>query len=99
MKFLILITLLISLAATVVPCCEFDGCQDELNNGSHHDKKEQKGTCSPFSTCATCSGAVVITKAVQMGRPLVYGIEFAEKYFPSLFHSYYPSFWQPPRLG
>jgi hypothetical protein len=98
MKFLVLIVLLICMAATFVPCCEFDGCQDEITT-SHQEKKEQKGTCSPFSTCVTCAGAVVIAKTIQLNSPLVSKDQFAEISIPPVLSSYFSSFWQPPRLS
>jgi hypothetical protein len=86
------------MAATFVPCCEFDSCRDEVNS-THQEKKEQKGTCSPFSTCATCSGAVVITKTIQIHGPLLSKSRLVEKNIPSVLPAYFPSFWQPPRLS
>jgi hypothetical protein len=98
MKLLAFAVLLISIAATIVPCCEFDDCQDEVG-ASHPDKKEQKGTCSPFSTCAVCSGSIVITKTIQLVKPAISKDQFTEIAIPSFSPSYFPSFWQPPRLS
>jgi hypothetical protein len=90
--------LLICMAATFVPCCEFDGCQDEVNS-PHQEKKEQKGTCSPFSTCTTCSGAVIIAKTLQINRLIPSKSQFIEINIPSVLPLYFSSFWQPPRLS
>jgi hypothetical protein len=99
MKLVILLSLLISMAATFVPCCEFDGCQDEFNTSSRQNKKEQKGTCSPLSICSTCSGAVVVSRIVLLSEPLVVKNTFLEAKPFSILPDYFPSFWQPPRLS
>jgi len=87
------------MTATFFPCCELDGCQDELSATSHQNKKEQSGTCSPFSTCATCSGFVVIARGLELNKPLANKIQYQEINISSIFPSFAPSFWQPPRLS
>ena len=97
MRFLLLIILLASIAATVVPCCAFDDCKDELTSAAVPGKKEQKGNCSPLSICAGCSIAIAINKTVKFDTPQPAQIVFADNYTSAPLSSYTSSFWQPPR--
>jgi len=48
------------MAGTFFPCCMEDACHDEVvTNTTNPDEDHQdKGACSPFFTCGTCSGAI-----------------------------------------
>jgi hypothetical protein len=98
MRFLVLILLLISISATVVPCCAFDGCSEEMAATSHPDKKDQQDSCSPFSTCAGCSIAAIPVKAPLITIPPPAKCSFTEIRTDNSLPLYAASFWQPPRL-
>jgi hypothetical protein len=98
MKFLTLIVLVISVAATFIPCCEFDECQEEeIENSSQQDKKEENASCSPFSTCPTCAGAIIITKTIQLDRSDISKNKLVGFERSPILSCHSPSFWQPPR--
>src|SRR5687767_9827570 len=99
MKFLTLIVLMISLAATFVPCCEYDDCQNETTTASQTDNREQKGTCSPLSTCPACGGSILVSRLVQVSQPEDPKKELFVIEASSLPFAHVSSFWQPPRLS
>jgi hypothetical protein len=90
---------MISMAATFIPCCQFDECLSETASASREEKKEQKGTCSPFSNCPTCSASIVITKTIQLCRLEVSNKQLFEIDPACILSSHSSSFWQPPRLS
>ncbi|MGB8193474.1 MAG: hypothetical protein WCF67_16200 [Chitinophagaceae bacterium] len=100
MKFLAFMLLVISMAATFIPCCEFDGCADEPVAAAHQDNEDKKPGCSPLSTCNRCSvAAIVALKLPQLDTPSITKGQFIEARIASVSPSYFPSFWQPPRLS
>jgi hypothetical protein len=88
---------MVSVAATIIPCCSFDDCSEQLAAASYPGKKEQKGTCSPLSVCAGCSIAVIQTKNPVIFVPLKTQPDFIEVPENNNLPLYAASFWQPPR--
>jgi hypothetical protein len=95
-NLVIIILSLVVLAGSFTPCCPTDNCRDEVN-ASSQNQDEEKGSCSPFSACASCCGFVQLAKQVslpipQPERPIHY--QRLATFFAS---TYYFSFFQPPR--
>ncbi|MFT3750516.1 MAG: hypothetical protein QM768_19545 [Agriterribacter sp.] len=97
-RWLTFILLLITVTATVTPCCTDDDCAQEKNRPENHSHKET-GTCSPFYACGTCATSVdpVFQKLTVIDPPLVL-VEHISFY---LLHSgsYFSTLFQPPRIA
>jgi hypothetical protein len=93
--------LLITAIGSFTPCCQSDDCAEETIS-THHSpgQEDEKGICSPFFACGTCSPAIVITNL-----PVLIEVPETEDCFrhPLFFlprlSTYHPSFFQPPRIG
>jgi hypothetical protein len=99
MKFLTFLILLISVAATFIPCCEFDGCEEEIANSSNQSQKKQDASCSPLSVCPTCATAIVIAPTVELPGIIISKTEKPPIETPSRLPLYSSFFWQPPRVS
>jgi hypothetical protein len=95
-KWIAFILLLITTAATVIPCCGTDDCcGTETVTGT----ETEIDACSPFFACGACPHVVELSAAVQVPVP-----EFeTELHFAGLENNQLPLFvsvfWQPPRSG
>lgn len=89
--------LFISMVAVFTPCCEIDGCGEDTTERTMDDRNGADGTCSPFSSCATCLAAVELNGIIQVEEsgPLV-AVALSTEILISL-PSYHSAFWQPPR--
>ena len=100
-KWFAFILLVIVAAAVFVPCCTTDNCQadQEMTSKTQNHPLKSSGTCSPFTSCASCTGFVVINKIVQVAALPVALVEHHEhnnSFTPS---SYTRSFLQPPKFS
>ena len=96
-KLFVFILALIVIAASSVPCCPADGCADEVAQTSSGQVPLEKGTCSPFFSCAGCSGFVNVAKPIQIAGPATERTVHYEKTIAFNISSYSSSFFQPPR--
>ena len=96
-KWLAILLLMITAAGTFIPCCQTDDCSaDQISHSDDPPKPE--GSCSPFFSCATCTGFVEITNPVQLpGKVEDAALIHPER--PMILHlSHYQDFLlQPPR--
>ena len=96
-KWLTLFVLLVSLTASIIPCCEEDSCRVELGSPSTHDGEDLKGGCSPLSACGICGAAIVTGKEIALlkltGLQTSYGSYPPKEILPIHFYSS----WKPPK--
>ena len=95
----IIILLIITLAGTFYPCCINDGCSSEEKSlTDHKTEKQPEGNCSPFFSCASCSGFTHAVKTISLKVPERHiNIEHPITQ-EVIISSYISSFWQPPRF-
>ena len=98
-KWFVFILAVIVLSGSSFPCCIEDNCHDELTISSSTGLPHEKGTCSPFFACATCSGIVQMAKFDQVPGPATQRFEHHEQIPVFLIPSYFATFFQPPRLS
>ena len=97
-KWLATILILIVAAGTFIPCCGIDDCcADQPANTSNHDKHNDEGACSPFFSCATCPGSIVVTKTIHIEFALAEKTIHHQTIVKFNLPVYSSSFWQPPR--
>jgi len=103
MKVIAIILSAYLLVLTVIPCCGFDNCQDDMSPtelSSNHETGDEDdcGSCSPFFNCESCATATLhatsnyFTTFVPEKKH-----EFGDS-SPSLIPDAHYDFWQPPRL-
>ena len=101
-KWLAFLLLLITMAGSLIPCCEVDNCDADQTFVQQNDPNPnggEGGSCSPFYSCQTCTGFTQLAKPVVVPEPIVEAsIHHAETYTLRI-NSFAASFWQPPRLG
>ncbi len=87
---------------TAVPCCAFDGCEDEVQteqSGHSDDQDDGCGSCSPFFACHGCSGFVV-EERVQFSNAVLtqHLMEYVVREAGKRAGAFVVVPWQPPRL-
>lgn len=86
---------------SVVPCCSFDDCEDDITTlpANHENEPEDCGNCSPFFSCEGCATAIIAFLPAQFGiTPLITSAIYPE-YIQSSLPDIDYDFWQPPKLG
>ena len=92
--------MVITAAATFVPCCAIDNCgADKMAAPVHEKEGEQGGKCSPFFSCTACQGSVDIPQPLFVTASHNENREFYEMITVFTSSPYITSFWQPPRLS
>ena len=84
-----------------VPCCSFDNCPEEkVAQTEDHEKGDANcGNCSPFFTCAGCSGATITFTSTHIETiPLDRTHQYTGFILSSIPDVHY-DFWQPPKLS
>ena len=83
-----------------VPCCSFDNCPEEKTQQADHKKGDGDcGTCSPFFTCAGCSGFIVTVSEINSDLITFFSCNQYADYIVSSMLDVEYDFWQPPKLG
>jgi len=95
MRFLAMIFSVIVMTLTVVPCCAYDNCSEEIAHNDTGTKSEIP--CSPFVHCS-CSSVIGITPSfriefVQETQPIKKETQYNKVFTPG----YFSSIWQPPK--
>ena len=99
-----LLSFLVLFLSTIPSCCE-DACDDELAttqsdlNHSDHDYYSSKGSCSPFLTCGSCTGFVMLKSAFELKELTPIAVKTRVTYKPSYTDYFAASIWQPPKLS
>jgi hypothetical protein len=96
--FILSVYLLFLFAA---PCCSFDNCpEDKTEQMANHEAGDTDcGGCSPFFTCAGCSGATISFEKADIKFVPPLSDHPHTGYILSLIPDVPYDFWQPPRLG
>ncbi|HEU4471226.1 MAG TPA: hypothetical protein VFR58_09090 [Flavisolibacter sp.] len=98
-KGIAFLLVLITLAASVFPCCPSDGCADDAGYTAPAGTCNDDGACSPFFACSTCPGFVSLTRIPRLPAPLsALPVHFQAR-TAVLANLFYPSFFQPPRVA
>lgn len=99
MKFVSYILAFYLILLSVVPCCSFDECKEEITEvaADHEDEPKDCGNCSPFFSCEGCATATISFLPAQFGiAPLIISAVYPEFFQGSLPDIDY-DFWQPPK--
>ena len=83
-----------------VPCCGFDNCSgDKTEQSNDHQPKNDCGNCSPFFSCAGCTGFTFTIDPISF-QP---NTSFNSKIFTGYIESEVPDipydFWRPPKIA
>jgi len=98
-KWFAFVLLIIVAVGVFVPCCITDNCeanQDLTSKNQNHPLKSPSA-CSPFFSCASCSGFVASVKVAQLSFSQTVHLKHYERTNSFLLSSYAQSFWQPPQ--
>ena len=106
MKFIAIILALYVMVLSIRPyfadsdCTDSDHCtQTAQTSNSHQHDNDCKGDCSPFFTCAACSGFNIPTVSFSL-IPLAFILtEKVSIYNPSFISEFLQSIWQPPKIS
>jgi len=84
-----------------VPCCSFDNCAEEKTAQQSEHKKDAGdcGSCSPFFTCAGCSGFTVSVSEINSDLVSFASDSQYANYVVSSMPEVDYDFWQPPKIG
>ncbi|WP_205508755.1 hypothetical protein [Longitalea arenae] len=100
-KCLVLLLLIVTMTGTIIPCCMADDCNTKNSalHKPHPADNEEKGNCSPFFACGTCSHAIETISPVSITLP-----EYAVRttyyhFYVAQLSTYHPSLFQPPRCS
>ncbi|WP_370525691.1 DUF6660 family protein [Olivibacter sp. SDN3] len=106
MKFVALILSIFVLTLSVVPCSVLEpafghGQEQCSTEKDHHAQGDDcSGLCSPFYTCGTCLGLVLIVPVTYPSTYLSFeSTEHYVLYLLSALREPLSSIWQPPRIG
>jgi hypothetical protein len=99
-KGLAFILFIIVAVAVFVPCCTTDNCDADqtTSTDSQNHPIKQEGACSPFFSCSSCGGFVVMAKIAQVTAIPEAILEHHDRqcfFAPS---SYTHSLLQPPKF-
>jgi len=98
-KWFTLILALVVMVSSALPCCTIDDCCKEVfTESSKQHPFEEKGPCSPFFACGSCSGFTTLTRSIQVAAPVITKTTHHQQaidLFPSAYSS---GFFQPPRV-
>ena len=101
-KWLAFLLLLITMAGSLIPCCEVDDCaadQTITQQDTTIPDNSEEGTCSPFYSCTSCTGFTQLAKPVVLPEAMdENSVHHAGRYNMRI-TSFAAAFWQPPRLG
>ena len=100
-KCFIFLLLLITMSATLFPCCGKDDCCNDILSTKTTDNRNHKaeGTCSPFITCVTCSGFTQMTNVINIPLMLHEKLVHHSKIISLKLSSYTASLLQPPQVA
>ena len=88
------------LFSAVVPCSIVDNCEeDPTEKTSGSDNEKNCNNCSPFSICNAASGFTLSSENITLIPLMLYNSPTYSEYYFSSKSEYYPSLFQPPRVG
>jgi len=98
-KWLTFLLLLVTITATLYPCCGKDDCCNNELTSKTTNHKHKEGTCSPFITCGTCAGFTQVTNTVIVPIAPEEKTVHHSKVICLTLSSYTPSLLQPPQVA
>jgi hypothetical protein len=88
-------------ALSVIPCCAFDGTEEQKAcvEAEHAQHEHECSVCSPFFSCSTCPGFTFATLKVALAVAVKMPSKVFNLYSEKFTSSYFNSFWQPPKIS
>ncbi len=89
------------LLSAVVPCSIIDNCEEEEHTEQTSNSEHEKdcNNCSPFSICSSASGFTLTAANTSLEPVEFHNSPTYSEYCFSSKSEYYPSLFQPPRVG
>lgn len=88
---------------SAAPCCLFEGCEGEEEQGNVAAEKqapvECDDTCSPFLTCGSCTGFVVNSENFAFTSEYISSHPVPTSYDDGISGEIIQAIWQPPRMS
>jgi hypothetical protein len=86
---------------SAVPCCSFDNCSEDKTeqNSNHKQGDDDCGNCSPFFTCAGCTGFAFTIEPLLIQSSSSISSKIFTGYIESSTPDIYYDFWQPPKIA
>jgi hypothetical protein len=100
-KAMIFILAIIVTALSVIPCCAFDGVEDNkaCTEIEHSEHEHECSVCSPFFSCSSCAGFTLTTIKFVLAAKSVAPNKAVNLYSEKFTSSYFNNFWQPPKIS
>jgi hypothetical protein len=101
-KYLSFILAVYVLLLSAVPNVVEDKCFEEQTTEQgqdHNDDQDCSDCCSPFMGCHTCYGFTFPTATFSLKSAIVYSDKKIPLYKDNITSEFFPSIWQPPKIG